>query len=113
MGKIIESPVPEFPGKVEIFQPVPYPEFITWEKRITESDEALKSVTSDSDNKKTQGEAEYLTWKAIRGMVQDWKIDQFDIDNPTADPRAAVIELMTWLVREIGKIINGDIDPKK
>ena len=112
MGKVIESPVKEFPGTVEIFQPVPYPEFITWEKKIAESDEALQLVIK-GDPKYTQGEAEYLTWKAIAGMVQNWNIEKFDISKPSADPRVSVMQLMAWLVREIGKVINGDVDAKK
>lgn len=112
MGKIIESPIKEFPGTVEIFKPVPYPEFITWEKRITESHEALNSVLN-KEGRFTQGEGEVMTWTAIQGMIQNWNIENFDIANPTADPRVPVMSLMTWLVREIRKVINGEVDAKK
>lgn len=95
MGKVIMSPVEKFSGTVTLVDPVPYPAFIEWEKRIGEAGAVQESKT------------QLVMFEAVGGMIEAWNIADFDIKKPRATPRAAVLELLAWLVTEIGKVING------
>jgi len=95
MGKLITSPVERFPGEVTLIDPVPYPEFIEWEKAI----DGLDNLES--------GQAQYTMFEAVRLMVEKWDIANFDITNPPATPRTAVVQLLAWLIDEVGRVING------
>jgi len=99
MGKLINSPVAKFPGTVILFDPVPYPAYIAWEKAV--------DVNGVSDESAKQ----YALFNGVKAMAEKWEISAFDIDNPTATPRVAVLNLLAWLVTEIGKVIAGESDP--
>ena len=100
MSKLIHSPVDKFPGDVTLFNPVPYPAYIEWEKALVFEGEV-------SDLTKQQA-----MFKGARAMVEKWEIPTFDIANPPAAPnRTAIINLLAWLVTEIGIVINGESDP--
>ena len=92
MSKAIQSPVRRFPGSVTLYDPVPYPNFIEWEKAIRVEGADL--------------EKQLIMWGGVKAMVEKWEIAEFDIEKPVATPRVAVINLLSWLVTEIGKIIN-------
>ena len=94
MSKVIQSPVKRFPGSVTLYDPVPYPNFIEWEKAI------------NADGEGADLEKQLTMWHGVKAMTEKWEIPEFDIENPIATPRAAVISLLAWLVTEIGKIIN-------
>ena len=93
MSKVIQSPIKRFPGSVTLYDPVPYPNFIEWEK----------AIRSECDN---NPEKQLIMWGGVKAMVEKWEIPEFDIEKPVATPRVAVINLLSWLVTEIGKIIN-------
>lgn len=99
MGRVIHSPVNQFPGDVVLFDPVPYPAYIEWER----------AVKSEGDHKNL--EKQLHMFRGVRAMVETWSIAGFDIDNPAATPRVPVLQLLAWLVTEIGKVISGDTDP--
>ena len=102
MGKTITSPVEKFSGSVTLLDPVPYPVYIEWNKAMREAD-----ITEDTNDPEKQ----YKVFQGILLMVEKWDIKKFSIKNPPATPRTQVLELLAWLVVEIGKIINGEIDP--
>jgi len=95
MGKQITSPVDKYPGTVTLIDPVPYPVYIEWEKAIHDLDDLVLS------------DAQFSMLKAVRLMVENWDIPDFDIENPPATPRAKVVSLLAWLIEEIGRVING------
>lgn len=99
MSKLIHSPVEKFPGDVTLFDPVPYPAYIEWEKTVR-----LEGKPEDST-------MQMALFGGVKAMVEKWEISNFDINNPSATPRTPVLNLLAWLVTEIGKVINGDIDP--
>jgi len=103
MGKQIISPVKKFPGSVILKDPLPYPDFITWEKGLT-------SAKADGI---TEGEREVCFMKAISAVIEKWDLENFDPDNPPATPRTPVLKILTWLIDEIGKMINGVEDIPK
>ena len=82
-----------------LFDPVPYPAYIAWEKAVKQDGNA-----SDSDKQLSM-------FVGAAALVEKWDIPDFDIENPQATPRAAVISLLAWLVTEIGIVISGDYDP--
>lgn len=94
--KIIQSPVDKFPGTVTLKDPVLYPDYIAWEEAVAVSEQAS-----------TQGEKEQAIWSGIRNMVDQWDIKNIDLENPCSTPRNPVLDLLAWLVTEIGKVING------
>lgn len=96
MSKEIKSPVKKFPGSVIVKSPLPYPDYIAWEK----------AVSGKEDEEVTQGENELSLWGGISAVVEEWNIKDFDLENPLATPRQPVLKLLTWLITEIGKIIN-------
>jgi len=97
MGKQITSPVKKFSGSITIKDPLPYPDFIAWEKGfIAEEDRADK----------TNGEKESSMWSGVLAVVEKWELQNFDPENIPATPRLAVINLLTWIVKEVGLIIN-------
>lgn len=100
MGKLIHSPVDKFPGDVTLLNPVPYPAYIEWEKALI-----FEGTPKETDKQQA-------LFKGVRAMVEKWEIPNFDIDNPPAAPnRVAIINLLAWLVTEIGIVINGESDP--
>ena len=99
MSKLIHSPVDKFPGDVTLFDPIPYPAYIEWEKAVRVDGEAQDSVK------------QFALFEGVQALVEKWEIPSFDITNPPATPRTPVLNLLAWLVTEIGKIISGDIDP--
>jgi hypothetical protein len=101
MGKVITSPVEKFPGTVTLYDPVPYPAFITWQKAIRKAGE----IADTSD-----GETQLEMFKGAEACIESWNIEGFDISEPVATPRTPVVELLGWLVTEIGKVFNAD-DP--
>jgi len=94
VSKVIQSPVKRFPGSVTLYDPVPYPNFIEWEKAI------------GTEGKGADPEKQLIMWGGVKAMVEKWEIPEFDIEKPVATPRVAVINLLSWLVTEIGKFIN-------
>ena len=103
MGKEIKSPVKKFPGSVILKDPLPFPDFITYEKELANS--GVEGIT--------EGERELCLFAAIFVIVESWDIKDFDCENPPATPRTPVIKLLTWLIEEIGKMINGVEDIPK
>ncbi len=102
MGKLITSPVDKFPGTVILYNPVPYPAYIEWEK-------TWEAIDPEQPN---SAELQYKLWGGVRAMVEEWHIEGYDIQNPHIAPnRGAVLNLLSWLVTEIGKVIIGDTDP--
>lgn len=99
MSKLIHSPVEKFPGDVTLFDPVPYPTLIAWEKAIE-----IEGSVEDL-------EKQLAMFGGVRAMVEKWDIPDFDIENPVSTPRTSVLNLLAWLVTEIGKVINGEPDP--
>jgi hypothetical protein len=91
----INSPIERFSGTVTLIDPVPYPVYIEWEKAVG----GLDNLAS--------GEAQFAMFEAIQLMVEKWNIANFDIMNPPATPRTAVVSLLAWLIDEIGRVING------
>ena len=96
MGKQITSPVKKFPGSVILKDPLPFPDFITYEKESANA----------SEDGITEGERELSLFAAVFAVVESWDIKDFDCENPPATPRTPVIKLLTWLIEEIGKMIN-------
>jgi len=103
MGKQITSPVDKFPGSVTLKDPLPYPDFIMYEKEIA-------SANVDGI---TEGERELCLFAAASVFIEKWDLENFDPDNKPATPRTPVIKLLTWLITEIGKMINGIEDIPK
>lgn len=99
MSKVITSPIEKFPGTVTLYDPVPYPAYIAWEKAVKEEG-AVDDLTK-----------QHALFKGVKEMVEQWDIPNYDINNPAATPRVPVIQLLSWLVVEIGKVINGDVNP--
>lgn len=99
MSKLIHSPVDKFPGDVTLFDPVPYTAYIAWEKAIRVDGEAQDSVK------------QFALFEGVKALVEAWNIPDFDISNPPATPRTPVLNLLAWLVTEIGIVVNGDTDP--
>jgi hypothetical protein len=99
VSKLIHSPVDKFPGDVTLYDPVPYPAYIAWEKSVKFGGEAQDS------------EKQLALFDGAKAMCEKWDIPNFDIDNPPATPRTAVLNLLAWLVTEIGKVIAGESDP--
>ena len=97
--KTITSKIKEFPGTVDLISPVPYPVFIEWEKAVSRAEED------------TQGEKELALWAGVKAMSEKWDIKGFDLDNPVASPRKPVMELLTWIIKEVGLVINEVTDP--
>jgi hypothetical protein len=83
--------------------PLPYPDFIIWEKSL--SDAKSEEIT--------EGEKEVIFFTGISAVVESWDIKDFDYQNPPATPREPVIKLLVWLIEEIGKMINGIEDIPK
>jgi hypothetical protein len=110
MGKVIESPVKLFPGTVEIHDQLDYPKFIEYENSVATMSEA---TADHKAGKITQGETDVIVWKELFKMVINWNIQGFDRENIPATPRIQVIQVMGWLTREIGKVVNGEPDSKK
>jgi hypothetical protein len=106
MGKLIHSPVDKFPGDVTLFDPVPYPAYIEWEKALR-----FEGMPDDKEEQKGLFKQQAL-FNGARAMVEKWEIPNFDIDNPPAAPnRVAIVRLLSWLVAEIGIVIKGESDP--
>lgn len=99
MSKVIHSPVTKFKGDVTLCDPVPYPAYIAWQKAVDMTGEGGDTVK------------QLELFKGVRAMVEKWEIPNFDIDNPIATPRIPVLNLLAWVVTEIGIIIKGDEDP--
>ena len=97
MSKEIKSPIKKFSGSVIIKNPLPYPDYIAWEKGLLS--EAEKEEVS-------QGEIEQALWSGVSAVVEKWDLKNFDSENIPATPRTPVLELLAWLVTEIGKVIN-------
>ena len=99
MGKLITSPVDKFPGTVVLFDPVPYPAYAAWQKALV------------MDGKTEEADKQIALFEGVKAMVEKWDIPNFDIANPVATPHTPVLNLLAWLVTEVGKIINGESDP--
>ena len=95
--KTITSPVKKFPGTVVIKDPLPYPDYIAWEKGLLSEDDKAEI---------TQGEVEQALWSGVLAVVEKWELKNFDPENLPATPRVAVLNLLAWIVKEIGLIIN-------
>ena len=95
--KTITSPVKKFPGTVVIKDPLPYPDYIAWEKGLLSEDEKAEI---------TQGELEQSLWSGVFAVIEKWDLENFDPENIPATPRTPVLELLAWVVREIGNVIN-------
>jgi len=104
MGKQIISPVKKFSGSVILKDPLPYPDFIAWEKGF---------ISADEKTDKTHGEIETSLWSGVLAVVEKWELKDFDPENIPATPRVAILDLLAWIVREVGKMINGVEDIPK
>lgn len=100
MAKTITSPVKHFPGTVTLFRPVTYPQYIAWVRAVHSQRDGMES--------ETQPEGELTLWGGVKALVEVWDIPNFDLDNIPASPRAAVVNLLSWLITEIGTVINED-----
>jgi len=96
MGKQITSPVKKFSGSVTIKESLPFPEFIEYEKEAANA--RVDGIT--------EGEKEAHLFAAASIFIEKWNLENFDQDNIPAIPRTPVINLLSWLITEIGLIIN-------
>lgn len=101
MGKVITSPVEKFPGTVTLYDPVPFPAFVAWQKALRKS----KEIDNAAD-----AEAQMYMFEGVAAMVEKCDLKGFDISAPIANPMNDVLKLLAWLVTEIGNVLNSD-DP--
>jgi hypothetical protein len=104
MSKIITSEIKKFPGTVTLSDPISYPQYERWSKAWESQLELSKEERETLTNEK-------VMWAEIMPMVEKWELENFDPNKPPAAPRVPVIELLIWLVTEVGKIINEGTDP--
>ena len=102
MGKIITSPVEKFPGTVTLYDPVPFPAYVTWQKALRKS----KEINNSGD-----AEAQMLMFEGVAAMVEKCDLVGFDTSAPTANPLNDTLKLLAWLVTEIGNVLNAVDDP--
>jgi hypothetical protein len=78
-----------------------FPTFMAWERCVREA------KASELDTEK-----QAIMFAGVRAVVTHWGIEGYDLDNPAATPRGPVLMLLAWLIREIGAVINGSVNPK-
>ena len=106
MSKIITSQIKKFPGTVTLSDPITYQQYERWYAAWKAQNELPKEARESLDNEK-------VLWAEIMPMVEKWELENFNPANPPAAPRIPVIQLVIWLVTEIGKIINEGTDPNE
>lgn len=95
----ITSPIPAFPGSVEIPDTLSFAEYFAWKK-------AVENAAEKSDYM----EKVFDFLPGILAVVKKWEIKGIEnpsLDNFPATPVAAVIGLIGWLIGEIGNLVNG------
>ncbi len=100
MPKTITSPVKRFPGTVTLPDSYGFGELIQWEHHMARMGEL------------TGAEQVATVAEAILPMVSEWHITGLP-EKPEAlpaTPRVPIINLVTWLMREIGAVIDGGED---
>jgi len=114
MGKEIISPVKRWPGKVVLFDPMPYPAYNAWTSAI-ENAQAKRAGITVLDTAVTPELTQALL-PGIFACVEKWNLT--GLENVTvatfpAAPRQSAVRLVAWLIGEIVTLINAeDEDPK-
>jgi hypothetical protein len=93
--KRIDSPIPQFPGHVVL------PDYYLFD-RVIPWDEAFSENLSERGMIGAKVAAE-----AIPPMVEEWHIDGITNGVIPATPRVPAIKLITWLIDEIQRVIEG------
>lgn len=105
MGKVITSSVKRFPGTVTLAYPFTYPQIIEWDKAIT----ALMELPDEEE--RVPYDIQSILWDGIRVLAESWNIQDFDLNKTPSTPQIPILDLLLWLVTEIGKIVNEEDDP--
>jgi hypothetical protein len=98
--KRIESPVKKFPGAVEFHDPLPYLTVLKFERVAREA--------------KKDADAGEIFIPVILEAVEKWDLQNFP-EQPTLEafpgtPRAAIHQLIAWLLNEMTAIYKGSAD---
>jgi len=97
MGKIIESPIKRWPGKVTLHDPLTFPMVFAFEDALAE----IREQGTDS------ARGFYAALGGILPCVEEWGLsgngfpENVTLENFPAVPRASSHKLIAWLIREI------------
>lgn len=117
--KVIESPVKKWPGTVTLPDYLTVPQAVEWEEAFDNANAILpecEPLSKDKPLSKEQAElidtrlsAKWLglLLPGIKACVLEWNLQGLDPDNFPATPKTARIELVAWLIKEIGKLYSG------
>ncbi len=121
MPKIIESPVPQFPGTVTLYDPLPWPRYKAWKAAVERASELRAAQTAAGAGPERFSPADVagdddLTDAMLEGIcacVENWGIGdgahlQYTPETFPASPVAGRVRLVLWLTGEINRIILGE-----
>jgi len=106
MSKVINSPVDNWPGSVTIADPMTIPQAIAFEDALEITNEMIAGKKVKVGNPK-------YNLELLRGLcpsVEKWELQGLaDVTPETfpASPKNKSIELLSWLVEEIGSVYSG------
>lgn len=116
MSRVVNSPVAYFPGSVTIPTSFGYPVYARWLQAFREPSELLSIEDGKAALKpgKTVAELNYSQVPEILAVVERFDLKNFP-ENVTQDtfpiaPREQASALITWLLGEVRKAINGEIE---
>jgi hypothetical protein len=118
MQKTLHSPILDFPGTVILPDMLILPQVLAWNDMLVAKDEVRDAVPKDrkltlSENRKWIGKIDAVYLPVVFGIVLEWHIEHIP-EAPTVEtfpltPRLASAQFLAWLVGEIQKVYDGEI----
>jgi hypothetical protein len=109
MGRVITSPVAQFPGTVTLAEPLTFPQFLAWQDAVTAMRDLIDQDEPDASR------AEQALLPGLCACIETWNLNggqQYTPETFPATPRAASSQLIAWLLRETTALITAaDADP--
>jgi hypothetical protein len=104
----ITSPVKKWPGFVVLYDPLPFPAFVAWKRAVDEAQRVRGDDRLTSLDAIVEPELTEAILPGICSCVAEWRLDGLGHVTPEtfpATPRRASVELLAWLLNEVGKLI--------
>ena len=102
MPRVIDSPVKQFPGQVELPDAVTFPQYIAYQDALT----AAREENGARQN--------FALLPGLLACVLAWRLENVP-EHPTvetfpASPPVAVSRLLAWIIAELSKMIHAADD---
>lgn len=101
MSKTITSPVPKWPGTVQLADPLTFPQYMAWKDGILKARELGDSVSQDDFDR--------AMLPGLCACVEKWELQGLGQVSPEtfpATPRKSSAKLVAWLLNEVTVLIR-------